>query len=241
MRHEEAHCRLELHLHSSHITQLTVLVTASAREESKVPSCGKLELEALRHCEDWLTESGRMPWIAPTNMASPVASSILPSTTTEPELFIRGKKRLSVSSDHDRSVEWDALHHEAIPFPIFSLFAKSRNPAILTRTILEAGSSSGLGESERDLDVLVEVGGDRVYLVLLRCAGMFDLLSKSTPSSMVARATCKLVRLAASAIGLEPRGVDRFPHRFLRVRVVDLERHLRRGGHKEYAFLVSLN
>jgi len=93
------HCCLELHLHSSYCAKLALLFASASCEEGKVPPGRDLALIQLAcGTGSGLTESGRMPWIACTNIPLPLASITCPSMMTDPDVFDHGWNRLKTSA-----------------------------------------------------------------------------------------------------------------------------------------------
>jgi hypothetical protein len=68
------------------------------------------------------------------------------------------------------------MHDESIPFSIFGTSSKSRNTTLFTLTVFEPRGRRGFGECSRDLDAVVEVGSDDVFLFSLGGSSLLDLL-----------------------------------------------------------------
>jgi len=58
----------------------------------------------------------------------------------------------------------ESMDDESIPLCFFNTGTKGRNTTGRAITVFEPGSCGGFGECCRDLDSVVEVGGDDVFL-----------------------------------------------------------------------------
>ena len=67
-----------------------------------------------------------------------------------------------------------SLDHEAVPLLLVG--SEEAHSSVGSCSDLESGRLLGLGELDRDLELLGQVGGDRVRLLPVGRAGVLDLL-----------------------------------------------------------------
>lgn len=68
------------------------------------------------------------------------------------------------------------MDDKSIPLSIFGTSSKGRNTTLFTLTVFEPRGRRGFSECSRDMDTVVEVGSDDVFLFSLGGSSLLDLL-----------------------------------------------------------------